>query len=156
MGHTSRLFTDSEMRALLRAVRAKAARGGLQDRVDHALVVFAWATGCRASEIASISIDASRPNHIDIEAGVIVIDEAKWQTKGIVPLDRASLRVLRRYIREVRPRVRFADRTDRLFLTKIGSPYSPNTMTKKLSMLLSRHGFPGKTAHSLRHYSAPT
>jgi integrase/recombinase XerD len=152
MGKASRYFTDSEMRTLLRAVRAKAARGGLVDKVDHALVICAWATGCRAGEIASISIDKSRPNHIDIEAGVIVIDEAKWETKGIVPLDRASLRVLRRYIREVRPRVRFANRTDRLFLTKIGSPYSANAMTKKLSMLLSRYGFPGKTAHSLRHY----
>ncbi|MCH8851823.1 MAG: site-specific integrase, partial [Planctomycetes bacterium] len=29
---------------------------------------------------------------------------------------------------------------------------SPNTMSKKLSMLLSRYGFPGKTAHSLRHF----
>ena len=152
MGKASRYFTDAEMIALLQAVRAKAIRGGLVDKVDHAIIVCAWATGCRAGEIASISIDTSLPNHIDTEAGVVVIDEAKWDTKGIVPLDRASLRVLRRYIREVRPRVRFADRSDRLFLTKTGSPYSPNTMSKKLSMLLSRYGYPGKTAHSLRHY----
>ncbi|MFQ5464059.1 MAG: tyrosine-type recombinase/integrase [Phycisphaerae bacterium] len=152
MGKVSRYFTAAEMKALLHAVRAKAARGGLVDKVDHALVVCAWATGCRAGEIASISIDMSRPNHIDTEAGVVVIDEAKWDTKGIVPLDRASLRVLRRYLREVRPRMRFADRSDRLFLTKTGSPYTPNTMSKKLSMLLSRYGFPDKTAHSLRHY----
>jgi len=152
MGKASRFFTDAEMKALRQAVRAKAARGGLVDKVDHALIVCAWATGCRAGEIASISIDESQPNHIDTEAGIVVIDEAKWDTKGIIPLDRASLRVLRRYIREVRPRVRFADRTGRLFLTKTGSPYSPNTMSKKLSMLLSRYGFPDKTAHSLRHY----
>lgn len=152
MGKASRYFTDAEMKALLQVVRAKATRGRLVDKVDHALIVCAWATGCRAGEIASISIDTSQPNHIDTEAGVVVIDEAKWDTKGIIPLDRASLRMLRRYIREVRPMVRFADRTDKLFLTKTGSPYSPNTMTKKLSMLLSRYGFPGKTAHSLRHY----
>ncbi len=152
MGKASRYFTDAEMKALLQAVRAKATRGGLVDKVDHALIVCAWATGCRAGEIASISIDTSQPNHIDTEAGVVVIDEAKWDTKGIIPLDRTSLRMLRRYIRQVRPMVRFADRTDKLFLTKTGSPYSPNTMSKKLSMLLSRYGFPGKTAHSLRHF----
>ena len=152
MGKVSRYFTAAEMKSLLQAVREKATRGGLVDKVDHALIVCAWATGCRAGEIASISIETSQPNHIDTEAGIVVIDEAKWETKGIVPLDRASLRVLRRYIREVRPRVRFADRSDRLFLTKTGSPYSPNTLSKKLSMLLTRHGFPDKTAHSLRHY----
>ncbi len=152
MGKASRYFTAAEMKALLQAVRAKATRGGLVDKVDHAIIVFAWATGCRAGEIASISIDTSRPNHIDTEAGIAVIDEAKWDTKGIIPLDRASLRILRRYLREVRPRVRFADRSDRLFLTKTGSPYSPNTKSKKLSMLLTRHGFSNKTAHSLRHY----
>lgn len=152
MGKASRYFTNAEMKALLQAVRAKATRGGLVDKVDHALIVCAWATGCRAGEIASISIDTSQPNHIDTEAGVVVIDEAKWDTKGIIPLDRTSLRMLRRYIRQVRPMVRFADRTDKLFLTKTGSPYSPNTMSKKLSMLLSRYGYAGKTAHSLRHY----
>ena len=152
MGKASRFFTDAEMAALLRAVKTKAARGRLLDKVDHALVVFAWATGCRAGEIASIGIDTSQPNHIDTEAGVVVIDEAKWDTKGVIPLDRASVRVLRHYIREVRPRVRFADREDKLFLSQTGRCYTPNGMTKKLSMLLTRYGLADKTAHSFRHY----
>ena len=152
MGKASRFFTNAEMNSLLRAVRAKAAHGRLLDKVDYALIVFSWATGCRAGEIASISIDAGQPNHIDMQAGVVVIDEAKWETKGVIPLDRASLRVLRHYIREVRPRVRFADREDRLFLTQTGRCYTPNGMTKKLSMLLTRYGFRDKTAHSFRHY----
>jgi len=41
MGKASRYFTDAEMKALLHAVRAKAARGGLVDKVDHALIVCA-------------------------------------------------------------------------------------------------------------------
>ena len=45
-----------------------------------------------------------------------------------------------------------ADILDRLFITKTGSPYSPNKMSKKLSMLLGRFGFRGKTAHSFRHH----
>ena len=150
MGKANRYLTAAEMKGLLQAGRVKATRGGLVDKVDHALIVCAWATGCRAGELASISIDTSQPNHIDTKAGIVVIEEAKWETTGIVPLDRASLRVLRRYLREVRPRVRFADHSHRLFLTKTGSPYSPNTMSKKLSMLLTRQGFPDKTAHSLR------
>lgn len=152
MPDSTRFFTDAEIRGLLRAVRMRAARGGLQDKVDHALVVFTWATGCRSSEIASVSIDPAQPNHIDVESGVVVIHHAKWDSRGIIPLDSNSLRVIRRYLREVRPRVRNADRLDRLFITKTGSPYTPNVMTKKLSMLLTRYGFPTKTAHSFRHH----
>ena len=59
---------------------------------------------------------------------------------------------MRWYAREIRPLVRNSEILDRLFITKTGSVYTPNKMSKKLSMLLSRYGFPTKTAHSLRHY----
>ena len=149
-----RFFTDSEMQSLLRAVRSKASRGNTQHKSDHALVLFAWATGCRVAEIASVSIDPARPNHIDLDSGVVVLHEAKWDSKGVIPLDAACLRVLRRFIRDVRPSIRNAALIDTLFVTKTGSPYSPNTMSKKLSLLLTRFGYPEKTAHSFRHYLA--
>lgn len=152
MRNGDRFFTDAEIRSLLRAIRAKAIRGRLQDKVDHALVAFAWATGCRAGEIASVSIDPEQPNHIDTESGVVVIRKAKWDSTGTVPLDAGSLRTIRRYIRDMRPLIRNADRLDRLFITRIGSPYTPNGMTKKISMILTRYGFPDKTAHSFRHH----
>jgi len=82
-----RCFTDAEMRALLSAVRRRAARGTLRDRADHALVTFAYATGCRASEIASVRLGPGAANRIDLDAGAVVIGEAKWGTTGTVPLD---------------------------------------------------------------------
>ena len=45
MRSDNRFFTDGEMRSLLRAVRQRASRGTLLDKVDLALVTFAWATG---------------------------------------------------------------------------------------------------------------
>ena len=152
MKDESRFFTDGEVRSLLRAVRQRALRGTLLDKVDFALVTFAWATGCRASEIASVSLDVRQPNHMDLPAGLVVLATAKWDSRGTIPLDVRSVRVIRRYVREVRPSVRNADILDRLFITKTGSPYTPNKMSKKLSMLLVRYGFPGKTAHSFRHH----
>lgn len=149
-----RFFTDGEMRSLLKALRTKATRGKLTDKVDYALVTFAYATGCRSCEIASVCIDTSQPNHIDCESGVVAIHDAKWDSRGVIPLDAACLRVIKRYIRDVRPRLRNADFLDALFLTKTGSAYTPNTMSKKLSLLLTRLGFPEKTAHSFRHYLA--
>ena len=150
----NRFFTDAEIQSLLRAVGAKARRGTVRDKADQTLVVFAWATGCRAGEIASVSIDPSLPNHIDLDAGVVVIGKGKWESSGVVPLDAACLRVLRRYIRDVRPRLRNADHLDTLFITRTGSAYTPNTMSKKVSMLLTRFGYAEKSAHSFRHYLA--
>ena len=152
MQHSDRFFTDGEMQSLLRAVRQRASRGTLLQKVDYALVTFAWATGCRASEIASVSLDPKQPNHLDVQAGIVVIADAKWDSHGTIPLDARSIRVIRRYVREVRPSIRNAAVLDRLFITKTGSPYTPNKMTKKLAMLLTRYGFPGKTAHSFRHH----
>ena len=41
MGKANRYFTAAEMKSLLQAVRGKATRGGLVDKVDHALIVCA-------------------------------------------------------------------------------------------------------------------
>lgn len=152
MRSARRFFSDGEMRELLRTLRQKARNGRLIDKVDHALVVFAWSTGCRASEIASASLDQRQPNWIDLEAGLITITDAKWNSKGTIPVDASSLRTLRHYVREIRPRLRNADVMHQLFLTKTGAPYTSNKLTKKMRMLLARYGLTGKSAHSFRHF----
>ncbi len=151
MRSANRFFTQGEMDELLRKLRSKARNGRMIDKIDHALVVFAWATGCRASEIASMSLDLRQPNWIDLKSGLVTITDAKWQSKGTIPLDATSLRTIRHYVRQVRPNLRSASVMHQLFLTKTGSPYRSNTMTKKLRLLLARYGFEGKSAHSLRH-----
>ncbi len=151
-GATDKGFTENEMRTLLRDVRQRALRGTLLDKVDHALVTFVWATGCRASEIGSMSLDLKQPNHIDVHTGIVTIANAKWNSQGMTPLDPRSARVIRRYVLEVRPNIRNASTLDRVFVTKTGSPYNSNKMSKKLSMLLARYGLPTKTAHDFRHF----
>ncbi len=116
------------------------------------MVTFAWATGCRASEIASTSLDPRQPNWIDLRAGLVTITAARWDSKGTIPIDTASLRVLRHYVREVRPRLRNAAVMHQLFLTKTGSGYTSNKLTKKMRLLLKRYGLDGKSAHSFRHF----
>jgi site-specific recombinase XerD len=140
------------MSQLLSDLRRKAAAGRLTDKVDYCLVRFAWASGCRSSEIASLSQNPTQPNWIDLQTGLVTITDAKWDSKGTIPLDAASLRILRHYVREVRPLLRNASVMHQLFITKTGSPYSPNTMTKKLRLVLARYGLAGKSAHSFRHH----
>ena len=152
MKNPERIFTEAEVRRLLRAVKERARRGRTLDRVDLSLITFCWATGTRASEVASMSIDRNQPNHVDLESGSVIIRNAKWDSQGMIPLDARSLRTLRWYVREIRPLIRNAEILDRLFLTKTGSVYTPNTMSKKISMMLTRYGFARKSCHSLRHY----
>ncbi len=122
------------------------------DKIDFALVTFAWATGCRASEIASVSLDPRQPNRIDLQAGLLTITDAKYDSRGTIPLDASSVRVIRHYVREIRPRIRNADVMHQLFLTKTGSPYNSNKLSKKMRLLLKRYGYEHKSAHSFRHH----
>ena len=152
MRSARRFFTDGEMQVLLRSLRKRARGGRLIDKIDYALVTHTWATGCRSSEIASVSLDPRQPNRIDLQAGLVTITDAKYDSRGTIPLDASSLRIIRHFVREVRPRIRNASVMHQLFLTKTGSPYNSNKMTKKMRMLLSRYGLDGKSAHSFRHY----
>ncbi|MCH7566802.1 MAG: hypothetical protein IH787_03970, partial [Nitrospirae bacterium] len=54
MRSVRRFFTIGEMRELLRKLRHSARGGRLIDKIDYSLVTYAWATGCRSSEIASV------------------------------------------------------------------------------------------------------
>ncbi len=152
MASMQRNFTEGEMQDLLRQLRTKSRTGRLIDKIDLALVTFFWATGCRASEVASISLSRTQPNWIDLKSGLVTITEAKWNSKGTIPLDPASLRCIRHYVRKIRPQIRNSSVMHQLFLTKTGSPYNSNKMTKKMRLLLRRYGFADKSAHSLRHH----
>ena len=135
MASMQRNFTEGEMQDLLRQLRTKSRTGRLIDKIDFALVTFFWATGCRASEVASISPSRTQPNWIDLKSGLVTITEAKWNSKGTIPLDPTSLRIIRHYVRKVRPQIRNSSVMHQLFLTKTGSPYNSNKMTKKMRML---------------------
>lgn len=152
MRSTNHCFTELEMTALLQAAKRRARWGRVVDKVDHALIVFAYATGCRVSEIATTSLSRGEPNHVDLDSGTVTITQAKYGSVGTVPIDVASLRTLRWYVRDVRPKLRNALHLHHLFLTKTGRPYSPNVLTQTFSLLLARFGFEDKTAHAFRHF----
>lgn len=152
MQASNRQFTEQEVKGLLRAAKRRASRGSIIDKADYALVVFAYASGCRVGEIATTSLSRSEPNHLELSSGTLTIGQAKYNSVGTVPIDVASMRILRWYVREVRPKFKNAIHLHHLFVTKTGRPYSANVLTQKFTLLLDRFGFGGKTAHSFRHY----
>jgi len=145
-------FSEQEMQQLLRSAKRRSSRGSIIDKTDYALVVFAYATGCRVGEIASTSLDCQAPNYLDLRSAALRITEAKYNSQGVVPIDVANIRILRWYCRDVRPKLKNAQHLSHLFLSKTGRPYSANVLTQKFSLLLDRFGFHEKTCHSFRHY----
>jgi len=152
MRNDNHFFTEQEMQTLLQAAKRRSARGSITDKADYALIHFAYATGCRVGEIASTSLDRNQPNHVNLKLASLTLTEAKYGSRGIVPLDVDAVRILRWYVREVRPTLKNAVHLHHLFLSKTGRPYSANVLTQKFSLLLDRFGFEDKTCHSFRHY----
>ncbi len=152
MPSMERCFTEQEITSLMRTAKRRASRGSVVDKADYALIVYAYATGCRVSEIATTSLSRNEPNHIDLNSGVLTITQAKYGSVGAVPIDVTSLRTLRWYVRDVRPKLKNAVNLHHLFLTKTGRRYTANILTQKFSLLLNRFGFEDKTAHAFRHY----
>lgn len=55
MKHPDRLFTEAEVKRLLRAITERARRGTLLDRIDHALITFGCSTSGQDLPVGSNS-----------------------------------------------------------------------------------------------------
>jgi site-specific recombinase XerD len=85
-------LTDPEIDALLAAPDRSAWTG----RRDHALLLVAVQTGLRASELASL-----RAQDLNLEAGAWVRCTGKGRKERCTPLTRATVQVLRVWLREL-------------------------------------------------------
>lgn len=86
---------------------------GLRDR---ALLELLYATGLRVSELVGL-----RATDLNLDAGYLVC-AGKGGKERIVPIGRAAVEWVRRYVVEARPRLAGARRSPRLFLNVRGGP----------------------------------
>jgi integrase/recombinase XerD len=86
---------------------------GLRDR---ALLELLYATGLRVSELVGL-----RLSDLNLDAGYLVCS-GKGGKDRIVPIGRAAVEWVRRYVVEARPRLAGARRSPRLFLNARGGP----------------------------------
>ena len=131
-------FSDGQLAALLRA----------STPAEATLVAFLATTGVRIGEACRLDLE-------DVSAGLLAILEAKNRHGRVVPLDAALGRLLRRYVREVRPAP--ADPEERaLFLTRRGTRMTENAVRHMLKRLARRSGVTGVpvSPHRFRHWFA--
>lgn len=138
------VLTQPEMQKLLDMPDTEHPEG-LRDR---AMLELFYASGLRVSELVSL-----RPADLNPEDGLVRCI-GKGSKERVVPLGKAALGWLERYLSEVRPVLASASRgrAEALFLTGTGAPLNRMAVWKLLRDYALRAGIDGKVSpHTLRH-----
>ncbi len=113
---------------------------------DKSLLEFAYASGVRVSELASLKL-----RDLDLNEGVAVVF-GKGAKERVVPIGRAAQRALDIYVRELRPSLAKQEAEGVVFLNAQGRPLTRMGIWKILRKQVKRAGVRKRvTPHTLRH-----
>ena len=113
---------------------------------DKALLEFAYASGVRVSELATLKL-----RDVDLEEGVATVF-GKGAKERIVPIGRSAQRALDIYMRETRPALARHAGQGTVFLNAQGRPLTRMGVWKILRKHVKRSGVRKRvTPHTLRH-----
>lgn len=103
-----------------------------------AIITLAFSTGMRVSEVCNLKIE-----DIDSKRMIIMIRQAKGRKDRIVPLSQVTLKTLRSYVRDFKPK-------EYLFNGQFSLKYSPTSCNQIVKKYLGREFH----FHQLRHSNA--
>jgi integrase/recombinase XerD len=113
---------------------------------DKALLEFAYASGVRVSELASLKV-----RDVDLNEGVATVF-GKGAKERVVPIGRSAQRALDIYLRELRPALAHRETEGVVFLNAQGRPLTRMGIWKILRKHVTRAGVKKRvTPHTLRH-----
>jgi len=113
---------------------------------DRALLELLYAGGLRASELATLDIDRF---HADL---AIVRVLGKGSKERIVPVGGPAVDAMNRYLQRQRPYLTREDKpTQRLFLSRTGSPITRIVVWQVVTKYARRIGLSNVHPHTLRH-----
>lgn len=113
---------------------------------DKSLLEFAYASGVRVSELATLKV-----RDVDLAEGVATVF-GKGAKERMVPIGRSAQRALDIYIRETRPGLARSDAQGVVFLNAQGRPLTRMGIWKILRKHVKRAGVKKRvTPHTLRH-----
>ena len=113
---------------------------------DRAILELLYATGMRVSELAELPQTA-----VDLAEGICLVF-GKGSKERLVPIGRPALRVLDRYLREVRPALERGKGGGRVFLNARGEPISRQAVWTIVREGCRRAGIEKAVSpHTMRH-----
>lgn len=125
-------------------IAAPGPRSRLFDR-DVAILELLYASGLRASELCALSV-----GDVNLQVGVVRV-LGKGRKERIVPVGRAALEAIERYLSGLRPRL-LKRPSDRLFLSRTGKPLDRVALWLLVEKHARRCGLLNSVSpHTLRH-----
>jgi integrase/recombinase XerD len=116
---------------------------GLRDR---ALLELLYATGARATETVTITLD-----RLDLDLRYVRVI-GKGDKERIVPVGRAAVKAVRAYLDGAREALLRGRTTDLVFVTRLGAPLRREDLWQIVRRHALRAGIRGKVSpHTLRH-----
>ena len=120
---------------------------GLRDR---AMLEVLYSTGMRRKELAGLEVF-----DIDTERGTALIRKGKGNKDRMVPVGERALAWVERYVHEARSELAVSSAEKALFLTPLGEPYVPESLTNLVTRYVEAAEVTKKGAcHLFRHTAA--
>jgi integrase len=142
---TPYLFTDDELRRLIRAAARPGPPGSLRPRTYKTLFTLLAVTGLRPAEAYALRRD-------DITHDGLTIRETKFRKSRLVPIHDSTRTALEHYLEH---RARTAKDDDHVFVSLARHPLSPCIVSRTFRQLLRTAGLPDRPGrprvHDLRH-----
>ncbi len=135
-------LTDVELEQLL-TPPATADPGTL---CDQAVLELAYASGLRLSELCHLRLE-----QLHLDAGFVTVI-GKGNKERVVPMGRAAVSALRRYLETARPALVTPRSPGAVFLTRRGTPFARVTLWWRIKRRARLAGISRRvTPHTLRH-----
>jgi len=113
---------------------------------DAAMMQLLWAAGLRVSELVGLQMHS-----INFEEGIVRV-RGKGDKERIVPVARATLDLVQRYIEEARPKFLKSELEEGLFLSSRGYSFTRERFWQILKKYVIQADLPRDTSpHTLRH-----
>lgn len=137
-----RVLWREERERFLRAL----AEPGRHSVRNKALLLVAYDTGCRVSELAALNL-----SHYDATRKTLLLQNSKARGKPLreVPIHYRTVRALRAWLRE-RP----TSENEAMFISQKGTRLSVRQITKIYTQVCERAGLEPTGIHTLRHTAA--
>ena len=113
---------------------------------DSAILEVLYATGMRVSELCTMPLDG-----LNMELGIVRVTGKGSKTR-LIPVGRAALGALRRYLVHVRPKLSGSGDGGRFFLSRTGKPLAREDVWALVKKHGRNAGIAGRySPHTLRH-----
>jgi integrase len=142
---TPYIFTDDELRRLIKAAAGLGPPGSLRPRTYKTLLTLLAVTGLRPAEAYALRLD-------DLTDDGLVIRETKFRKSRLVPIHPSTRTALLHYLEH---RVLIDGEDDHLFVSLVGHPLCPCLVSRTFRQLLRAAKLPDRPGrprvHDLRH-----